>query len=54
MSRGTVEHNRQISSRVGVRIGKCVTVCVFMSLLKVLKHKEKYSSTVYGRVKYTM
>ena len=35
VSRGVVEQNRQISSRVGARIGKCVTVCVSLESTEV-------------------
>ena len=53
-----VEEKRQTSSHVGVRIGKCVNdmcvcVCVSVCVSKVLKCKEKYSSTVFGSVKHT-
>jgi hypothetical protein len=34
--------------------GVCVCVCVCVCVSKVLKYKEKYASTVFGSVKYTI
>ena len=49
---GTEQTNKQSCRSEDWEV--CVCLCVSLSLLKVLKYKEKYSSTVFGSVKHTM